>query len=268
MSPTARVHPAPTPQWRVRVNLVVGRVLFGALYRVSVVGAARVPREGPVVFVANHVGFIDGPMLPALAPRPTCVLVKRELFRGPLGWFLRFIGHIPVTRGAGDRGALMAAVAILHAGGAVGIFPEGTRGRGDVASVQQGAAWLAQQGHARIVPVAFLGTRATGASTGSLPRLRSPMVTPSTWSPSLASPVVSDSSPGPPRCASASPNTSGSARSDTPCSCPRTTAGPRRDAAPEAGVLSRRQSARQWSAATRHTPSHSGPTINARKPRE
>ncbi|QGN57351.1 1-acyl-sn-glycerol-3-phosphate acyltransferase [Nostocoides sp. HKS02] len=168
--------PPPTPQWRVRVNLVVGRFLFGALYRVSVVGRDRVPREGPVVFVANHVGFLDGPMLPALAPRPTCVLVKRELFRGPLGWFLRFIGHIPVTRGAGDRGALMAAVAILHAGGAVGIFPEGTRGRGDVASVQQGAAWLAQQGHARIVPVAFLGTRATGASTASLPRLRSPMV--------------------------------------------------------------------------------------------
>ena len=61
-------------------------------------------------------------------------------------------------------------LAILHAGGAVGIFPEGTRGRGDVAAVQQGAAWLAQQGGARVVPVAFLGTRATGASKGSLPR--------------------------------------------------------------------------------------------------
>ena len=65
---------------------------------------------------------------------------------------------------------------ILQAGGAVGIFPEGTRGRGDVAAVQQGAAWLAQQGHAQVVPVAFLGTRATGASKGSLPRPLSRMV--------------------------------------------------------------------------------------------
>jgi 1-acyl-sn-glycerol-3-phosphate acyltransferase len=165
-----------TPTWRVRVNMVVGRVLFGMLYRVKVVGRSRVPRSGPVVFVANHVGFLDGPMLPALAPRPTSVLVKREMFRGPLGWFLVWIGHIPVTRNSGDRRALSAAVAVLQAGGAVGIFPEGTRGRGDVAAVQQGAAWLAQQGGAQVVPVAFLGTRRTGASKGSLPRLWSRMV--------------------------------------------------------------------------------------------
>ncbi len=156
--------------------MVVGRVLFGVLYRVTVVGRGRVPKDGPVVFVANHAGFLDGPMLPALAPRPTSVLVKREMFKGPLGAFLTFIGHIPVTRNSGDRRALTAAVAILQAGGAVGIFPEGTRGRGDVAAVQQGAAWLAQQGQAQAVPVAFLGTRATGASKGSLPRPRTRMV--------------------------------------------------------------------------------------------
>jgi 1-acyl-sn-glycerol-3-phosphate acyltransferase len=98
------------------------------------------------------------------------------MFRGLLGRFLVFIGHIPVTRGSGDRSALTAAVAVLRAGGAVGIFPEGTRGRGDVAAVQQGAAWLALQADAVVVPVAFLGTRATGASTGSLPRPGSRMV--------------------------------------------------------------------------------------------
>ncbi|TPG18405.1 1-acyl-sn-glycerol-3-phosphate acyltransferase [Pedococcus bigeumensis] len=156
--------------------MVVGRALFGVLYRVTVVGRGRVPKVGPVVFVANHAGFLDGPMLPALAPRPTSVLVKREMFKGPLGAFLTFIGHIPVTRNSSDRQARTAAVAILQAGGAVGIFPEGTRGRGDVATVQQGAAWLAQQGQAQVVPVAFLGTRATGATKGSLPRPGARMV--------------------------------------------------------------------------------------------
>jgi 1-acyl-sn-glycerol-3-phosphate acyltransferase len=160
----------------VRINMVVGRVLFGAAYRVTVTGRELVPLTGPVLFVGNHVGFLDGPMLPAHAPRPTSVLVKREMFRGLLGRFLTFIGHIPVTRNSGDRSALLAAVAILQAGGAVGIFPEGTRGRGDVASVQQGAAWLALPGGARVVPVAVLGTRATGATTSSIPRLRSRMV--------------------------------------------------------------------------------------------
>ncbi|WP_082580507.1 1-acyl-sn-glycerol-3-phosphate acyltransferase [Phycicoccus sp. Root563] len=168
--------PAVTPQWRVRINIVVGRVLFGVLYRVTTVGRDRVPKVGPVLFVGNHVGFLDGPMLPALSPRPTSILVKRDVFRGLLGWFLTFIGHIPVTRNSGDRSALTTAVAVLRAGGAVGIFPEGTRGRGDVSTVQQGAAWLALQGGATVVPVAFLGTRETGASTGTLPRPGTRMV--------------------------------------------------------------------------------------------
>ena len=76
----------PPPSWRVRINMVVGRVLFGVLYRVSrSSGAAACRGTGPVVFVANHAGFLDGPMLPALAPRPTSVLVKREMFKGLLG---------------------------------------------------------------------------------------------------------------------------------------------------------------------------------------
>ena len=168
--------PGVPPQWRVRINIVVGRVLFGVLYRVTTVGRSRVPSSGPVLFVGNHVGFLDGPLLPALSPRPTSVLVKREMFTGLLGRILAFIGHIPVTRNSGDRSALTAAVAVLRAGGAIGIFPEGTRGRGDVAAVQQGAAWLALQGGATVVPVAFLGTRASGASTASLPRLGTRMV--------------------------------------------------------------------------------------------
>jgi 1-acyl-sn-glycerol-3-phosphate acyltransferase len=164
------------PRWRLRVNTVVGPPLFHALYRLTVVGRDRVPPTGPVLFVGNHVGFLDGPMLPGLAPRPTRVLVKRELFTGLLGRFLLFIGHIPVTRGSADRGALHTALEELAAGGSVGIFPEGTRGRGDVASVEQGAAWLALQGGATVVPVAFLGTRASGAGTGSVPRPRSRVV--------------------------------------------------------------------------------------------
>ncbi|KRF29820.1 hypothetical protein ASG91_02170 [Phycicoccus sp. Soil802] len=50
-----------TPVWRVRINTVVGRILFGTLYRVEVIGGSRVPRTGPVVFVANHAGFLSRP---------------------------------------------------------------------------------------------------------------------------------------------------------------------------------------------------------------
>ncbi len=153
---------------------MVGHGMFAVMYRVARPGRDTVPAEGPLLFVGNHVGFLDGPLLPAYSPRVVSMLVKREMFTGPLGRFLTAIGHIPITReGAGDRDALAAATAVLKAGGAVGIFPEGTRGRGDVSQVQQGAAWLALQTGATVVPVAFLGTRTTGRSIGSMPRWRS-----------------------------------------------------------------------------------------------
>lgn len=161
--------------WRAQINPVVGHGLFGVAYRVRRPGRATVPATGPLLFVGNHVGVVDGPLLAAYSPRLVSMLVKREMFAGPMGRFLTFIGHIPISRGAGDREALAAATTVLRGGGAVGIFPEGTRGRGDVSQVQQGAAWLALQTGAAIVPVAFLGTRVTGRSAGSLPCWRSPM---------------------------------------------------------------------------------------------
>lgn len=163
---------APAP-WRAAVGRWIGLALFHTLYRTRVVGADRVPADGPVLLVANHLGLLDGPLVFSVAPRPASFLVKRELFTGWFGVLLRAIGQIPVDRTTGDRAALGTALAVLRGGGAVGMFPEGTRGRGDVAQVHQGAAWLALQSGAPVIPVACLGTRATGGARGSLPRLRS-----------------------------------------------------------------------------------------------
>ncbi|WP_276209582.1 lysophospholipid acyltransferase family protein [Cellulomonas iranensis] len=70
------------------------------------------------------------------------------------------------------RPALQAGLGVLRRGGAVGIFPEGTRGRGTAEQVRAGVAWLAVHGGAPVVPVAILGTRLTGESVRGLPPLR------------------------------------------------------------------------------------------------
>ncbi|MGI9000733.1 MAG: lysophospholipid acyltransferase family protein [Pseudonocardia sp.] len=137
----------------------VGTWCFAPLYRLRVHHRERVPATGPVVLVANHSAFVDGPLLFGLLRRRTVFLVKQEMFAGPLGWALPRIGQLAVRRGAADRRPLLAAVAVLRAGGLVAVFPEGTRGVGEVAAAQHGAAWLARTTGAVVLPVVCRGTR-------------------------------------------------------------------------------------------------------------
>lgn len=159
------------PRW----SRWVGRFLARVVWDTRVAGRHHVPPTGPVILAANHIGVIDGPVVHGVTPRGTHVLVKDEMFTGPLGLVLRGAGQIPVDR-SGGRAALAAAFGVLRRGGAVGIFPEGNRGRGDAAGARAGVAWLAVTSGAPVVPVAVLGTRRTGESVGHVPGPRRRLV--------------------------------------------------------------------------------------------
>ncbi|MBU4337647.1 MAG: 1-acyl-sn-glycerol-3-phosphate acyltransferase [Actinobacteria bacterium] len=149
----------------------LGRFVARGLWNTRVVGADRVPRKGPVVLAANHQHVLDGPLFIGVAPRPLHIFVKEEMFTGPLGLLFRATGQIRTDRTNG-RAALAQGLAVLRRGGAVGIFPEGSRGDGAVESARAGVAWLAVNSGAPVVPVAICGTREPGGSTGRLPPLR------------------------------------------------------------------------------------------------
>ncbi|WP_442305061.1 lysophospholipid acyltransferase family protein [Streptomyces sp. 2RAF24] len=143
-------------------------------WRPRVLGAWRVPASGPVILAVNHAHNLDGPMLMGTAPRPVHFLIKKEAFVGPLGSFLEGIGQLKVDRDSTDRAAIGNALAVLEQGGVLGIFPEGTRGEGDFASLRSGLAYFAVRSGAPIVPVAVLGsTDRPGRLVKALPRLRS-----------------------------------------------------------------------------------------------
>lgn len=136
----------------------IGVVVSTLLYRVRVRGAGSIPDTGPVVFVANHQHLLDGVVLFAVLPRRVSFLVKAEAVKGPLGWLLTNVGQYAVVRERPDRGPILQALEQLRAGGAIGIFPEGTRGAGNVTDVFSGAGWLAARAGAAVVPVAIRGT--------------------------------------------------------------------------------------------------------------
>jgi 1-acyl-sn-glycerol-3-phosphate acyltransferase len=137
----------------------IGTWVFRPVYRLRFHRRDRVPAQGPVVVVANHSAFVDGPLLFGLLGRRTVFLVKQEMFRGPIGWALPRIGQLAVRRGTADRRPLAQALAVLRGGGLVAVFPEGTRTDGEVAAAQHGAAWLARTGGAVVLPVVCRGTR-------------------------------------------------------------------------------------------------------------
>jgi 1-acyl-sn-glycerol-3-phosphate acyltransferase len=139
-----------------------------------VLGAWRVPADGPVILAVNHSHNLDGPMLMGLAPRPVHFLIKKEAFVGLLGAFLRAIGQVRVDRTAADRAAITDALAILADGKVLGIFPEGTRAGGDFASLRAGLAYFAVRSGAPIVPVAVLGSAdSRGRVISAAPPIRS-----------------------------------------------------------------------------------------------
>jgi 1-acyl-sn-glycerol-3-phosphate acyltransferase len=134
----------------------VMRLLFGLRSR----GAEHVPAEGPVLLVANHASFLDPPLVGGVAPRPLSFMAKAELFRVPLfGGFIRRLNAHPLRREGGDAGALRAALRVLKNGGALLVFPEGTRGAdGILGPAKPGAGMLAVLGGARVVPVYISGS--------------------------------------------------------------------------------------------------------------
>jgi 1-acyl-sn-glycerol-3-phosphate acyltransferase len=156
-----------------RLMMVVLRPLTKAVVRrrltVRVHGRELVPTAGPVIYAGNHMGIMDGPLLAIFAPQPVHALTKVEMFTGRMGRFLRRAGQIPLDRFNPDPAAVKACLRVLRDGNAVGIFPEGRRGAGDLERFHRGAAYFALVTGAPVVPVIFLGTREPGGHNDSVP---------------------------------------------------------------------------------------------------
>lgn len=174
--PRARVRVTGTAKpWLVAASRPVGVRLFRSIFTFKVQGSEHVPTSGPVLLAGNHTGFLDGPLVYVFCPRPATFLAKSELFVGPLARALGWLAQIPIHRGKPDRAALRAGLAVLREGGALGVFPEGTRGPGTLEAISDGLAYLAVHSGAPVVPIAVLGTAQAMPKGSRLPRWRAPV---------------------------------------------------------------------------------------------
>jgi 1-acyl-sn-glycerol-3-phosphate acyltransferase len=141
------------------VNWVL-RAFFGALCRLDTSALEQVPMQGPLILVANHVNFLEAPVIRAsLHPRDIVALTKTQTYNNLLFKFLfNAWGGIPIERGVVDRSALQACKDALAQGKILALTPEGTRsGSGKLQQGKPGAVLLAVRSGAPLLPVAFWG---------------------------------------------------------------------------------------------------------------
>ncbi len=141
------------------VNTTIKR-LARILCRVDDRALASVPTHGPLLLVANHVNFLDAPVVYThLMPRPVTGFVKAETWDNPLmGLLFNIWGGIPIKRGEPDMAALHQALEALNAGKIVAVAPEGTRsGDGRLRRGYPGIVILALRSRAPVLPIAYYG---------------------------------------------------------------------------------------------------------------
>ena len=153
----------------------LGSRLARSLFAVRVTGLEHVPATGPVLLAGGHSGLLDGPLVFLLAPRRTALLAKSDIFVGPWPRLWGWLEVLPVHRGSADRTALKGGLSVLQAGGALTVFPEGTRGSGRLDEISDGLAYLALRSGAPVVPLSLTGTQRALPVGSARPRLRTPV---------------------------------------------------------------------------------------------
>jgi 1-acyl-sn-glycerol-3-phosphate acyltransferase len=144
-----------------RVGTGVLRSAFKTISQLIVNGVEDFPESGPVIIACNHLTNFDVFPLQFSIPRPIFFMGKEELFRNATtDWFFRQLGAFPVYRGERDYWAFQHSIKILQSGQVLGMFPEGTRNKGQgLRSAKTGAARLSIATGSSIIPVALNGTQ-------------------------------------------------------------------------------------------------------------
>ena len=140
------------------------KIYFKTKFKPTIYGKENIPKSGPIILCGNHIHTHDQFNVLCVTNRVVHYMAKDEYFKGKNAWFFKLACCIPVDRTIKDENAKSKAREVLERGGALGIFPEGTRNKtfGTKDEVillpfKFGAVSLAKKTGALIVPFGITG---------------------------------------------------------------------------------------------------------------
>jgi len=138
----------------------LSKAIAKTFFSYRVIGAENMIEEGPCIIAPNHCSFFDPPLVGVACRRAIHYLARKSLLEWPvLGPIFPELNVIPVDRKNADRSALMGAIRVVKSGGAVLIFPEGTRSPdGKLQPAQPGIGMIVAKTGAPVVPVRIFGS--------------------------------------------------------------------------------------------------------------
>lgn len=136
------------------------RVLFRLYYNPKIINKEVIPKDGPILIVGNHKHIYDQCLTIMATKRVIHYMAKKEYFDGKMAWFFKLVGCIPVDRSIKDHNATYKALKVLNNGGAIGLFPEGTRNKTKdvfLLPFKFGTVSMAKKTNATIIPFGLTG---------------------------------------------------------------------------------------------------------------
>ena len=133
--------------------------VFRLLYRTEAYGLENVPVEGPFLLACNHESFLDPPAFGSFCPRELHYFARKTLFTGKFGEVISNCNAIPIERDAdSDLGSFRKVFGVIKDGGALLVFPEGTRSAsGELGRAKKGIGLIACRAGAPVVPARIFG---------------------------------------------------------------------------------------------------------------
>ena len=146
-------------EWGYRVFKPILSPIFKLYYNPRIENKEYLQQDGPIVVVGNHKHIMDQCLVIIATKRIIHYMAKKEYFDGKMAWFFKATGCISVDRSIHDSNAKNKALEVLKNGGAIGLFPEGTRNKtkAKLLPFKYGAVSMAKKTNATIIPFGIVG---------------------------------------------------------------------------------------------------------------